>query len=171
MSDNTEASKGATGAANLPLASRDRAWDSSAAEGRVREWAGGDDLDWAKYRKAFFWYDAEKPKEFGSYKLGFADVIDGVLTAVPRGVFAVAGVLQGSRGGVNIPDADKEQVRSKVDSYYAKMRKEFGDNSITGQKRRSNFRYGHIKGIIKWCYCSNNAYRLADYKSYLANGA
>ena len=68
--------KRATGYGNLPLADRGKAWDASAVERRVRAWAGGEDnMNWNKYRQAFFWYDEEDAELFGSYKLGFADII------------------------------------------------------------------------------------------------
>lgn len=126
-----EQGKGATGKAGLPLASREREWDASAAKGRIRSWAGGeDDMDWPKYRQAFFWYNSDASDQFGSYKLPFADVISGELQAVPRGLFAVAGVLQGARGGTDIPASDISSIKSKVNSYYASMRSEFDDDSI-----------------------------------------
>lgn len=132
MNDATQtlSAKGATGAAGLPLADRARAWDSTAANARVRTWADATDAPNAKYRDAFFWYDASAPDNFTSYKLQFADVIDGKLTAIPRGIFAVAAVLQGSRGGVDIPAGDKDAIKSKVSAYYSRMRKEFDDESI-----------------------------------------
>jgi len=124
--------KAASGAADLPLADRARAWDARAAEGRVRTWAGGqENMDWPKYRQAFFWYDGENGETFTAYKLGFADVIDGTLTAIPRGIFAVAAALQGSRGGVDIPADDQSAVKGKVATYYARMRSEFDDDGIT----------------------------------------
>lgn len=122
--------KGVTGAINLPLAERGRPWDAGAAEQRVRSWAGAEDKPNAKYRRAFFWYDADKPENFTSYKLQFADVIDGKLTAVPRGIFAVANVLQGARGGVDISEADQNEAKDRVSRYYAKMRTEFDDDGI-----------------------------------------
>ena len=120
-----------SGAADLPLAPRARAWDGDAAESRVRAWATSDgEVDFTRYRRAFFWYDSEAPENFGSYKLGFADIIDGELTAVPRGIFAVAAVLQGSRGGVDIPAADMPRVRARVSGYYANMRDGFDDPTL-----------------------------------------
>lgn len=115
----------------LPLADRERAWDSSAAEKRIAAWAGGDDFDPNKYRRAFL-YQAEgsDPKLKGSYKLPFADVIDGTLTAIPRAIFAVAGVLQGSRGGANIPESDQATIKNRVASLYRKMAKKFNDPDI-----------------------------------------
>lgn len=130
--------KKATTFADLPLADRDREWDASAAEKRVRAWAGGEDnMNWNKYRQAFFWYDEESPELFGSYKLGFADIINSRLTAMPRGIFAVAAVIMGARGGVNIPEADMTGVKSHVEKYYAKMRKEFDDEDIIAPWNKS----------------------------------
>lgn len=125
------AGRSASGASDLPLADRERAWDASAADKRVQDWAGGkDSMDWAKYGKAFFYVDSANKELLGSYKLGFADVIDGELVAIPRGIFAVAAVLQGSRGGVDIPAADKDAIKSKVSDYYSKIAKKFNDDSI-----------------------------------------
>ncbi len=123
--------KAVTSFEDLPLGEREKQWDGDAAEGRVREWAGGkDDMDWPKYRGAFLWYDADEPELFGSYKLGYADVEDGKLIAMPRGVFAAAGALQGARGGVDIPAEDDEKVREHLAEYYAKMRTEFEDEAL-----------------------------------------
>lgn len=126
----TDDTKAATKFGDLPLYPRDRAWDAAAAEAAVRAWAGGDSLDFAKYRKAFAWYDADAADQLGSYKLQIADVTDGELWAVPRGVFAAAAALQGSRGGVDIPDADVAGVQAHLDGYYAKMREAFDDDAI-----------------------------------------
>lgn len=114
---------------DLPFADRERAWDSSAAVQRVFDWAGGDDLDINKFRRAFLYQDEDAdPATKGAYKLPFADVIDGELRAVPRGVFAVAG----GRGvdAASIPDSDKETIRRRVSALYRKMAKAFNDDSI-----------------------------------------
>jgi hypothetical protein len=106
---------------DLPLADRDRAWDGGAAEKRVREWAGAQDEPNEKYRDAHVWYDADAKDNFGSYKLLVADVIDGRLRAVPRGVMAAGNVMEGSRGGVDLPQKDIERVKSHLAKYYGKM--------------------------------------------------
>lgn len=115
---------------DLPLASRERAWDASEAESRWRSASGSEEDPSGDYRRAFLWYDRENSDNFGSYKLQIADVVDGRLTAIPRGVFAAAAVLQGGRGGVDIPESDMPRVRSHAGRYYAKMRREFEDDSI-----------------------------------------
>jgi len=110
---------------DLPLADRGRAWDATGAEQRVRQWAGGgtslEDMDWARYRKAFLWFDSEAPESVTSYKLGIADVVNGELTAIPRGIFASAGVLLGARGGVDIPQDAQRRAISHLERYYSKM--------------------------------------------------
>lgn len=118
--------KAVAAARSLSLAPRDRAWDAAAADARVREWAEAGDAPNAKYRRAFLWYDAENPDLYGSYKLPFADVIDGELTAVFRGISAAAARLEQT----DIPDADKSTIRDVINGYYAKARREYDDDSI-----------------------------------------
>lgn len=106
---------------DLPMADRDREWDGAAAEKRVRRWAGAEDEPNEKYRDAHVWYDAEKKDNFTAYKLLIADIVDGCLTAVPRGVMAAGNVMQGSRGGVDLPHRDIDRVKSHLAKYYTKL--------------------------------------------------
>jgi hypothetical protein len=106
---------------DLPLADRDREWDGDAAEKRIRAWAGAEDEPNAKYRDAHVWYDADKKDNFTAYKLLIADVIDGKLRVVPRGVMAAGNVMQGARGGVDLPPSDIDRVKSHLAKYYQKM--------------------------------------------------
>ena len=106
---------------NYPLADRDREWDGAAAEKRIRKWAGAEDEPNEKYRDAHVWYDADAKQNFGSYKLLIADVIDGKVHAVPRGVMAAGNVVSGGRGGVDLPKADVDRVKSHLAKYYKDM--------------------------------------------------
>jgi hypothetical protein len=106
---------------DLPLADRERDWDGDAAEKRVRKWAGAQDEPNEKYRDAHVWYDSDKKDNYTAYKLLIADVVDGKLVAVPRGVMAAAAVMQGSRGGVDLPQGDVDRVKSHLAKYYRKM--------------------------------------------------
>lgn len=117
--------KGATPYLDLPL-NMDRSWDKNRAIRSLRVWAGGDkeNIDWKKYRKGFMWYDEKNPENFGSYKLPYAEVINGKLTAIWRGVVAVMGAILGARGGVDIPDADRKKVYNHCAKYYKKAGKE-----------------------------------------------
>lgn len=132
--------KDASGKANWPLAQRDHAWDSAAAHQRILNWATDPDgnVDWKKYASCHFWFDGSAPDpdgdglpdRIGDYKLPFCDVINGEVMAVPRGIFAVAAVLQGSMGGVNIPESDVSAVKARVEAYYKRMADEFNDSSL-----------------------------------------
>lgn len=113
------ASVNSAGWASMPVADDDRAWNSDQARARVWKWADG---NFAKFRRAFLWWDGSAPDKKGSYKLPIADVIDGQLTIVPHAVNAVAAVLGGARGGVNIPDADMDGVEAVVNRIQARIR-------------------------------------------------
>jgi HK97 family phage prohead protease len=122
---------------DLPIhPDRNRSYEEDQVAPRVRKWASSDGsgdkdkIDWNKLRRAFFWSDPEKKKDFGGYKLKFADVADGQLVAVARGIFLCAAVMQGARGGIDIPDADRDGVKAHIAKYYAKCRKAFDDDSI-----------------------------------------
>ena len=106
---------------DLPLADRDRDWDGDAAEKRVRKWADAQDEPNQKYRDAHVWYDSEKKDNFTAYKLLIADVVNGELKAVPRGVMASGAVMDGARGGVDLPKDDVDRVKSHLAKYYKKM--------------------------------------------------
>jgi hypothetical protein len=106
---------------DLPLADRRREWDGDAADKRVRRWAGAQEEPNKKYRDAHVWYDADNRDNFTAYKLLIADVVDGRLKVVPRGVMAAGGIMQGARGGVDLPNKDRDRVKSHLAKYYDKM--------------------------------------------------
>lgn len=114
------------GVSSLPLADTGRAWDAAAARARLWSWADG---DFRKYRKGFLWWDQSAPEMKGSYKLPVADVVDGKLVLVPRAVNAVNAVINGARGGVDIPDGDVSRIGGIVERLQAK----FGDKQSEGE--------------------------------------
>jgi hypothetical protein len=103
------------------LADRDREWDGAAAEKRVRAWADAQDEPNERYRNAHVWYDKDNKTNFGGHKLLIADVINNGFDRVPRAVIAAAAVMQGSGGGIDLPDTDIDRVKSHLTEYYAKM--------------------------------------------------
>jgi hypothetical protein len=126
-----------SGWGSMPIAATDAAWDGSGAAGRVASWAGVDEdgagqSAWDKYARAFLYQDPDAdPMTKGAYKLGVADVVDGELTLIPRGVYAVAGVLNGARGGASIPAGDQDRLKTVVSGLYERIAKAAGDDSIT----------------------------------------
>lgn len=112
----------AVGKTNLPLTGDDRDWDGDSAKDAIFDWAGWpDDKHPEKAKQAFFAVEDEEADEKQSYKLPFATIVGGELKAVPRGIQAVAVVLEGGRGGVDLPDDVVDDVRAKVEAYYEEM--------------------------------------------------
>ncbi len=107
---------------DLPLGDEEESWDHDAALARVKEWAGGDELDWEKFKAAHVLWDDDDPERQGSYKLLIADVVDGELTAMPRGIFAAAVALQGGRAPVReFDDGDVEGAKKHLGRYYERL--------------------------------------------------
>ena len=132
-----DSSMGVSGASDIQLLNdRNAAWDGPAAEQRIQQWASSDGsgaketIDWSKYASVFFWKDPANLANFGGYKLLFADVVDGEVNAVWRGVATDAAIMQGSRGGVDMPDADRADVKTRIGGYYDRFAQLFDDASI-----------------------------------------
>jgi HK97 family phage prohead protease len=154
--------KGVTPFQDLPLAPRDTKWDGAAADKRIRKYADVEDAPNAKYKKAFMWVDSENDDKFGSYKLPYADVIDGKLQAIPQAIISIAGVLNGARGGTDIPDADQEKIKNIVKKYYSKMDMDapFGKNDDIEMEEMLN-----AEGLIESFSC------MKDIENFLKNPA
>jgi hypothetical protein len=115
---------------DFSLAPRGTHWDSVGAEAAIRAATAADAAPNSAYADCFFWHDGRAPERYGSYKLPYCDVIGDEIVAVPHAIFAVAGVLDGARGGVAISRADQDEIRTVVGEWYAKMADEFDDASI-----------------------------------------
>lgn len=129
MSASLVASVNASGWSSMPLAEESTPWRQDQARAALWEWADG---DFRKYRKGFLWWDRSAPDQKGSYKLPIATVVDGQLAVVPRAVNAVAQILGGARGGVDIPDDDMDAVENVV----KRIQKRFdaGESSADGDE-------------------------------------
>lgn len=105
---------------DLPIRERD-SWDGDAVRERIFSWAGWPDSpDPDRAKRAFLVYNDEEPELKGSYKLPFADVVDGELYAITAGIRAAASRLPQT----DIPEDVKERARSVLDSYLERMREE-----------------------------------------------
>lgn len=113
-----------SGWADMPIADEGTAWDGDAAADRIFSWAGGpDNVSWSKYARGFLRKDDNaNPETRGAYGFGIADVIDGTLTIVPRGVFAAAAAVQGARTG-SAPE-DAEGMKSVLRGIYKRLDRE-----------------------------------------------
>lgn len=146
-----ELAKAVTPYADLPPAPKERAWDAAAAIRRVRNWAGGEEsTDWAKFRKAFCWYDPDNAEAVAGYKLPIADVVDGELKVVYKAVVAAMSALNGARGGVDIPDEDRRRVYNRhIKPYYGKFDEEAPElRSFAEFAASFPFELGEREGVL-----------------------
>ena len=97
-----------------------RAWDGAAATERMLAAAGfdGNSPDPAMAKRGFLAWDHHNPNLKGSYKLPFADMVGGVLTALRNGIDAAAARLPDS----DLPQEVKDRARQVIDAYEAKPR-------------------------------------------------
>jgi hypothetical protein len=111
-------------------------WDGDAVKGRIFAWAGfdGEDPQPAKARRCFLVYDADEPTLKGSYKLPFADVVDGEPKAVDAGLQAAASRLPGT----DIPEDVKERARAVIEHYQERIANSESANSESANSESAN---------------------------------
>lgn len=102
---------------DLPLADCET-WDGAAAAKRMLDDAGfdGDSPDFAKAARGFLIHDAANPVLRSSYKLPFADIVDGELKAIKPGVVAAKSRLDQS----DAPAIVRDEAKEVVDAYEQK---------------------------------------------------
>lgn len=128
MWEGAELAASITGSVDLPVAERDTTWDGDAATGRVFDWADGDA---SKIGRAYAYRDDDAdPLTKGAYKLGYADVREGSLVIIPKGVSAAIGALNGARGGVDLPQDEVSGVRGRLEEVRAHVDEELGEDSM-----------------------------------------
>lgn len=115
---------------DLPIADNDRTWDSSEAIARVRQFTDSTESPSAEYRRAFLWFDETAADEFGSYKLPYADVINGRLTAIPRAINNAKARLNQT----DIPEADRARVLRNIERYQEAFEKSDEESIVTKEK-------------------------------------
>lgn len=140
----------------LPIAKEDTAWNPAEALIRVKAWAGGDNIDWGKYQKAFMFVDSDNVNKEGSYKFMYADIIDGKLVAIPKAIIAIVGAIAGELSGEVIPREFKTEVLVNCKQYYKEMGKDFpefsvksfGDPSILEKDFNSGFCFRAVEAAV-----------------------
>jgi len=142
-----------SGSKTLPVDERYE-WDGDAATLRMRKLASSDGsgdkdtINWESYKRGFLFTHTEDKKNFGSYKLPFADVIDGRLRATWGGVSKAMGALMGARTPVDIPNRYKRGCYNVLATYYKKLDKDLPDFHLN--ELLKEFRFGFlIPGDIK----------------------
>lgn len=106
----------------LPLAPKDHAWDVDAATANVRKYTNSEEAPTSNYRRFFMYFDAANVDDFGSYKLPFADVIDGRPYAVPAALEAI--------NAESVGESDRQRIIANVEHYKSKMEKTMPNSKL-----------------------------------------
>jgi len=102
------------------------AWHGGADKGDAIIERGG----WDAFAKAHAWYDPaedaehDPPQEKQAYKLPHHEVVDGRVRVVWAGVRSAMQVLAGARGGVDLPEGDREGVYRHLREHYEEFDRE-----------------------------------------------
>lgn len=105
----------------FPLAPIDTSWSFTAADGNA---ILGENEDWDRYKSVHTWFDPQRADTKDGYKLPHHKEIDGQIKTVFRGVVAAYAVLNGSRGGVDIPESEMSGCYSHLEKHYKDFDKE-----------------------------------------------
>jgi hypothetical protein len=105
-------------ARGLPI-NQTRKWDGDAAAKRMLDAAGigGDNPKPDEAKRGFLLYDVANDEERGGYKLPFADLIDGKLTALRSGIDAAASRLEQT----DAPQEELDRARGVINHYEKRM--------------------------------------------------
>jgi hypothetical protein len=142
-------------------------WDKNKAVSQIREKSGSKDAPSKTYKDGFFYFDSEKPDDFTSYKLPYVFVDGGNFKVVPKALSAVVGALAGSRGGIDIPQADKTAIKSQINKYYEKMGRESPFKSDITYIDTYTLRYMEKRDINK--IFDDNVILFDNAKKWIAN--
>ena len=104
----------------------DLKWSGKVARDQLAAWAEDEDgnIDFEKYGSGFLWYDIDNPEVRASYKMPVVYIMDGEPHYIWQGVVAAAAVLNGARGGPDIPAGDIPKVYEAVKKIYTKFDQE-----------------------------------------------
>ena len=109
---------------DFSLADKDYKFNKSEALKRVKDFYKTE----SESRKSFLFFD-------DNCKLLVSDIVNGKNVIVPEAVFEVAGKVL--KANLDISDVDRKGLINNINRYYAKMRKEFCDESIISPFEKS----------------------------------
>lgn len=131
--------KGVVPVSDFSTAANETPWSAAKARASIQEWAALDgrqpadwtDENWARYAKAFLWFDSEEPDSLSSYHFPVATVVDGQLKYVLQGATAALVVIRGGRAqGDGKWNADKPAIEASIAKVYEKFGKQVPDGLI-----------------------------------------
>jgi hypothetical protein len=117
-----------------PTGPQDREWSWHGTD----EARKGDEIleqgGWQAFAETHAWYEPtteehghDRPKEKEAYKLPHHEIVDGRLRVVWNGVRSAMQVLAGARGGVDIPQGERQAVYEHLARHYEEFGKEVPD--------------------------------------------
>jgi hypothetical protein len=112
-----------------PTAPKDREWNWHGSAEAKKTDALIDPGGWAAMANAHAWYEVrgdeeDPPRRKAAYKLPHHELVGGELKVVWRGVAAAMQVLNGARGGAEMPDGDRAAVHRHLAAHYAQFDEE-----------------------------------------------
>ena len=102
----------------------DETWDGDEAEQQLRNWASDGDPDdkenmnWDRYFQGFLYRDEDNKENFTAYKMPHHKIRNGELVTSEQGVLTAGSVMEGARGGVDIPEDEMDRARSHLRDHY-----------------------------------------------------
>lgn len=132
------ASEWKVGAARDLLIDDKDGWDGAAAAKRMLDAAGfdGDKPDAAKAKRGFLIHDAANPDLRGSYKLPFADIVNGELKAIKGGISAAKGRLDQT----DAPAAVLDEASAVIEAYEKRLGNDDDDKTNSGPELKAGRR-------------------------------
>lgn len=105
----------ASHALGLDVASRSTPWDAFNAVERIKQFTNSIEKPSTNYRKFFAYFDSDHTGEFESYKLPFADIVDGTPMVIP----AAMDEIKESLSGLDISNEDKGKIEGLISHYHS----------------------------------------------------
>lgn len=119
--------KSVSGKTSFPLMDIGTSWDGGKATKQIFDWARDDngDIVASKAKQCHLYYNPDETDTQAGYKMPMTFIVDGSPKIVPLGIRAIAGILQGSMGGIDASDADKNGMKAKVKTIYGRINSQF----------------------------------------------
>lgn len=114
---------------DFPLAPKDRTWDASEAEKRLRKWASSDGsgdkdkVNFSKLKQCYFWHESGELVNFEQLKFPYCDIIDDEPHVVHNACQNALARVENS----SIPDSDKEELRKVATKQLNRFRENNSD--------------------------------------------
>lgn len=115
--------------ADLPIAKKDSPWNFEDTATSLKH------LSDEEFSKAFLWKG--KIDNVETHQFPVADFVEGELKIIPKALFSAAASLSGAKGGIDLPDDEKDGVKYQIDKYYKKM-------DIESPFEKNVFRIDHL---------------------------